>query len=315
MDVNTNAFARTDLRLPPADPLGTLLVLREVTRAAATPSRPVLLLHGATLPGTALFDAPPPGLSWLEDLAASGRAAYALDLRGHGLSGAVPLHAARAYARAAEVAADVTAAARTILARTGAESLDLLGGSWGSIVAGVVAASGVLPIRRLVLYAPIFAAPNRPWLDWIEDPAAKGTLHPSLGPARPVTATEIRARWDGELRAAGQPDLLDDAVFGALMRAFIPAGAGHATVPNGALADLLDAFTGRPLYDPAAITAPTLLIRGADDPTSTLDDAADLLARLGSAEKRLVVIGRGTHFVSAERHAPQVFAETRLFLD
>lgn len=313
----TAGFTRRDLRLPCPDDGRITLNLREVLATGITPAGArgaVLLVHGATLPASALFDIP--GRSWLEDIAAAGFAAYGLDVRGHGLSDQPAAPGPAPYARAVEAVRDIGAAAACIAARTARGRIALLGGSWGSITSAIFAATaGRAMVERLILYAPIFAARNQGWLDWIEDPARPGHLHPALGAFRQVTPAEIRARWQAELDAAAAPELLEDWLFDALVRVALPPGAASLTVPNGALADLVEAFTGRPLYDPGAITAPTLLIRGADDPTSTEADMAALFRRLGAPIRRAVTIGRGTHFVSAERNAWQVFRETRLFLE
>lgn len=315
--VRAAAPRRHDLRLPSPDDGAIALNLREVLPAGVAPRDArgaVLMVHGATLPASALFDIP--GRSWLEDIAGAGFAAYGLDIRGYGRSGRPALPGDLPYARAADVLPDIAAAAAFVVARTGRARIALLGGSWGSITCGLFAATaGRDLVDRLVLYAPIHAARNPGWLSWIEDPARPGRLHPGLGAFRTVTAGEIRARWQAEIDAAGVPDLLEDAVFAALMAAALPPGATSLSVPNGALADLLEAFTERPLYDPGAITAPTLLIRGADDPTSTEADMAALFRRLGAPIKRAVTVGRGTHFVSAERNGAQVFREVRLFLE
>lgn len=308
---------RHDFRLACPDDAAIALNLREVLADGVTPRSArgaVLLVHGATLPASALFDIP--GRSWLEDIAAAGFAAYGLDIRGFGRSGSPAFPGPEPYARAAEAVRDIGAAARFVAARTRRPRIALLGGSWGSITCGMFAAtSGRALVERLVLYAPIFAARNEGWLSWIEDPIRPGRLHPSLGAFRDVRPEDIRARWQAELAAAEAPDPLDEEMFAALMHAALPVGGPSLCVPNGALADLLDAFTGRPLYDPGAIAAPTLLIRGADDPTSTEADMAALFHRLGAPIKRSVTVGRGTHFISAERNGAQVFREVRLFLE
>src|SRR5687767_6585717 len=51
---------------------------------------PVLLLHGATF-GAALFDLPRRGYSLMAALAGAGRAVYALDVRGYGMSVGGPM--------------------------------------------------------------------------------------------------------------------------------------------------------------------------------------------------------------------------------
>lgn len=85
--------------------------------------------------------------------------------------------------------------------------------------------------------------------------------------------------------------------------------------PNGVLVDLWEIFNSRPVYDAGQITVPTLVIRGDDDPTSTDADSRGLYDALSSDTKWYVVIGDGTHFINLEKHAPQLYAETLLFLD
>ena len=93
-----------------------------------------------------------------------------------------------------------------------------------------------------------------------------------------------------------------------------PADRDAFAVPNGTFLDLWEAMSGRPLYDPATVRCPTLLIRGGADPTSTRADALALLDRLGASERAYVEIANGAHFVSAERRAPRVFASCVAFL-
>jgi pimeloyl-ACP methyl ester carboxylesterase len=84
--------------------------------------------------------------------------------------------------------------------------------------------------------------------------------------------------------------------------------------PNGVLVDLWEIFNARPIYDADEITVPTLVIRGDDDPTSVDADAQGLFHALGSETARYINIANGTHFVNLEKHAPQLYAETLLFL-
>jgi pimeloyl-ACP methyl ester carboxylesterase len=82
------------------------------------------------------------------------------------------------------------------------------------------------------------------------------------------------------------------------------------------LVDVYYIFMERLIYDAGLVTVPTLIIRGADDPTSTDDDAQGLFKKLVRAPyKRYVVVGDGSHFVTFERNRTQVFREVRLFLE
>ncbi len=85
-------------------------------------------------------------------------------------------------------------------------------------------------------------------------------------------------------------------------------------IPNGALLDLVSVFNGRPLYDPAKLTMPTLVIRGADDTTSTDSDARNLLALIGSRDKEYCVVSPGSHFLCVERNRRQLYVSIKHFL-
>ncbi len=252
-----------------------------------------------------------PGYSWLGALEAAGFAAYALDVRGYGRS-TMPQVPSAPFARLDKAGRDIGDAMAWIAARHG-RTAALIGGSWGSITtAAWVAARNAA--AALVLYAPIFAARNEGWLDLL----GEGGRLRDWGPTRAITLAATRARWDAELpRGSGWRE---EAVLRALWGGSL-ADHGHAPdadafeVPNGTFLDLWEAMNGRPLYDPAHVRCPTLLIRGGADPTSTRPDALGLLDGLGADERHYVEIAGGAHFVSAERRAPQVFAAVNAFLD
>jgi alpha-beta hydrolase superfamily lysophospholipase len=285
------------------------------------PSRPaVLFVHGATY-ASRLYDIPHPGASWLAATAQAGFAAYAIDIRGYGRSRHPALEEGRTpVARASEAIRDIDDAVRWISERHGSPGVRLVGGSWGSITSALYATSlGADRISRLVLYAPIFAERNPGWLELLADPGDAARLNPAFGPTRLVTEEATRARWDAEIPKG--ETWREERVFRALVDASLdddPQAQGHTPpafrAPNGTFVDLWEAFNGRPLYDPARLTCPVMLIRGGADPTSTRSDALALFDRLGASERSYVEIANGAHFVSAERRAPEVFRATSAFL-
>jgi len=305
--------------IPSSDLPGLQLHLR--AHGDAPERMPVLFVHGATY-ASRLYDVPAPGASWVRATAEAGFAAYALDIRGYGKSHVPGLaNMAQPFARGQDAVRDIADATDWLRARHGTDQIALIGGSWGSITTAMFAAGrGAGRVSALVLYAPIFAAPNPGWLDFLSDPQDRSRFNPAFTGARPVGEASTRARWDAEIpEGAGWRD---EAVFQALVQssqADDPDAALRTPpaflAPNGTLCDLWEAFNARPLYDPAAIHCPTLLIRGGADTTATRADALNLMDHLGTPHKRYAELAGGAHFASAEQLGPEIFRMTHCFLE
>ena len=306
---------------------GLSLFMRSLLPREEPSGRPVLFVHGATL-ASYLWDIDLAGHSMMEHMAREGRRTYAVDIRGYGGSDKPPEMDREPgegppLVRGQEALEDIDQAVEFIRTTTGSEKVDLVGGSWGSITSGMYASGpGAGKVRRLVLYAPIFCTPNQDWLEMIADPESPERVNPNLGSFRWVTEEEVRRRWDKEIPLAAKDEWRPEQSFKAIVGEALkwdPRGAARNRAafraPNGTLVDLFEAFSGRPLYRPEDIRIPTLLIRGADDPTSTDPDAKALFDKLGSQIKRYVVVGHGSHFIVAEKNRWQLFSETRNFLD
>lgn len=286
---------------------------------------PALLLHGATL-GAMLYDLPRAGYSLMTELAAKGRAVYVLDVRGYGHSpgGAVMEETPSRnppFAGVEEAVRDVAAAVDFILERQSVAALDLLGFSWGTITAARYAGAHPEKIARLALYAPLYAERNAAWLRRIADPEDRTRLAPAFGAYRLITLEDVVGRWNAELPTSDADRYREDGIPELVFEAFAsldPLSASRAPrafrCPNGALADLVSVFNGRPLYDPAGLTMPTLLVRGADDNTSTETDSLHLLAKIASPIKHYRVIAHGSHFLCIERNRAQLYDQLNVFL-
>lgn len=279
---------------------------------------PVLLVHGATL-GASLFDLPLPGYSLLRELADAGRAAYALDIRGfgHSMRGTViesPPGENPPFPTLAQAVADIGAAVDAILAREGAGAIDLLGFSWGTVTSCSYAAAHAGRVARLALYAPLYGERNPLWLERIAEPREPARLLSGIGAYRLLTKAGLLGRWDSDIGGADPARYREPGVAEAVFELFADLDPGTGAdgepafrCPAGALADLVSVFNGRPLYDPAALTMPTLLVRGTGDTTSTDSDARALLAAITSREKRYCVIDPGSHFLLLERNRSQLY--------
>lgn len=283
---------------------------------------PVLFVHGATY-ASRLYDIPYPGSSWLEACVKAGFAAYAMDVRGYGLSRSSKMErSATPYGRAADVIHDIDDVIQWIAPRHGVERVSLVGGSWGTVTTSLYASTvGRERVERLVLYAPIFAERNDSWIELLADPGDRTRFNPNFGAFRLVDEAQTRRRWDEEIPQGEIEHWRDEAVFQTLVQSSLaddPEASHYSPpafrAPNGTLVDLWSCFNGEALYEPEHITCPTLLVRGSADRTSRRMDALHLFDRLGGRVKRYVEIAHGAHFASAERNAWQVFDEVNAFL-
>ena len=293
--------------------------LREKTPdapAQGVAPKAVLFVHGATYPGV-MFDVPTS--SWLEHAVADGYNAYALDVRGYGASTRSPvLDAPPAdnppFARAESAVADIADAIATIRERTGVETVDLVGWSWGTMTTGMYAAGAPGTINRLVLFAPVYSCERLDRIAALEDRDHPHRLRP-LGAYRTETADQARERWGAEITVADPDSWRDPAMVDRWYDVMLENEPGDCVrAPNGVLVDLWEAFNGRARYEAADIHVPTLVIRASEDATAIRADGLGLYDRLGSVHKQYDEIGHGTHFLLLERRAPQLFDRVSRFL-
>jgi pimeloyl-ACP methyl ester carboxylesterase len=86
-------------------------------------------------------------------------------------------------------------------------------------------------------------------------------------------------------------------------------------IPNGRQADTSAIVGGKFPYDPGAIRAATLIVMGEFDAIATYPGAQWLLQSLRqAAQRRLVVIGRGSHTIQYEAERGQLYRVMSDFL-
>jgi pimeloyl-ACP methyl ester carboxylesterase len=276
---------------------------------------PVLFVHGATFPTELAagyrFDA----VSWLDELAAEGFDVWGLDFLGYGRSDRYPEMAAPAsdhppLGRADVASRQIAAAVARILAACHATQLSIVAHSWGTLAAGRYAVDHPAQLDRLVLFGPV-AARLEP-ADADADVDVAWYL---------VTEADQQRRFYGYV-PAGEPPAMAPRHFESWGPAYLASDPSAATrtppsarVPAGPLADIGDAWSGRLPYDPARITAPTLIVRGAWDDVTRDADAARLFDALSAARlRRDVKIDRATHVMHLERTRRQLYREVSSFL-
>lgn len=280
----------------------------------------VLFVHGATFPSETAFDLALSGFSWMDYIAQRGYDVYLVDVRGYGRSTRPPIMDEPAtrnppFAHTDEAADDVSAAADFIRKRRGVERINLIGWSWGTAIMALYTSSNSDKVEKLVLYAPL----------WLRTTPSLVNAGPGPTPAyRVVDMAAAKSRWLAGVAPEKQKDLIPQGWFEAWAAATVGSDPWGSTqnppvvrAPNGVVADGKRYWSaGKPLFDPADIRVPVLLIKAEWDVDTPAYMAQNLFPKLVNARhKRYIEIGEGTHTILLEKNRLQLFREVQQFLD
>lgn len=298
---------------------GISLFVRELRLKDREGLPPILLLHGARVPGVASFDLPVPGGSLATDLARAGHAVYIMDARGYGGSTrppemSRPPEGHSPLVRSSEVVRDVAAVVEWIGEHAGGRRVALLGWATGGHWLGYYAALYPEQVSHLVLYNTLYGgAGPHPTLgpgSGLEDPERPGRFdEQAFGAYRFNTAESLFPSWNRSIPEKDKSLWRDPDVAQAYAAAALESDptARERTpasfrAPTGALEDSYYLAVGRQLWDASLIRAPTLIIRSGNDFWSQPEDARSLQEHLVHApETRLVVLPDATHYVHLDR--------------
>lgn len=314
-----------------SDP-GTTIAIREVIDPDQHVSAdPVLLIHGARVPGIPSFDLPVAGGSLAADLAARGLAVYIVDLRGYGGSTRpaamqAPADTSAPLVRSGAAVRDIAAAVDAVRARTASDRVALLGWATGGHWAGMYAASDPDKVSRLVLYNALYGyTPDHPVLgrgSRLSDPDNPDRFNIDRFRSYRLNAADgLLPGWDRSIPIDDKSAWRDPAVAEAYVEAALASDSTSGDrsppsfrAPSGAMADSFLIATGAALWDARLITADTLIVRSQADFWSRAADVDKLLGHLNarsSGTAQAVTIPEATHFVHLDR--PERGRE--LFLD
>ena len=306
-----------EFMVPGADPGIQLYVRnkRPTSLKAFNKDNVVLFVHGATYPSETGFDLRLDGLSWMDVLAQQGFDVYMVDIRGYGKSTrpaemARPASENKPIADTDTAARDYAAAADWVRARRSIEKLNVLGHSWGTAITGLYTSRHSDKVNRLVLYAPV----------WLRKTASLTDAGGALGAYRQVTIDQARKRKDTGLKSGQNPQ--PDAWFEVWAKetfASDPVGSQanpkFVRAPNGSVMDSRVFWSaGKPVYDPALIKVPTMLILAewdADTPPYMAETLFPLLSQ--TPAKKLVILSGGTHSIMNEVKRFSLFNEVNRF--
>lgn len=311
-----------EFMVPATDGQGEIFVRSKRPEGlAASASRTLLFVHGATYPAHTAFDLPLGGLSWMDYIAGRGFDVWCMDLRGYGRSTrpaamAEPPEANPPLMRGDAAVADVAAVAAFIRQRRAVPRMVHMAWSWGCSLMARYATDNPGMVDRLVLFAP-------QWLREGASPAGVGA-GAQLGAYRSVTQAQARDRWMAGVPEAARAGLIPPGWFehwSGVTWATDPEGMRRnpsvLRAPNGVLADSAEFWqAGRPFWDPARVTVPTLLVVAEwdrDTPPAMATTIFPLLT--ASPGKRLVLLGEGTHTMLMERNRGALFQAVQVFLE
>ena len=282
-----------------------------------TPAKTVVFVHGATYPSETAFDLVLDGQSWMDYIAQRGYDVWLFDLRGYGRSTwpaemDQPAEQNAPLTTGAVGQRDADAVIDFVRKRRGLGKVTLLGWSWGTTVMATYATRHPAKVERLILYAAQFVRDNA---RFGPPPATPKTAY------RVVTRAQARDRWLNGVPAAARETLIPPGWFEAWADATFAldkrGGGQTLRAPNGVFLDSSNSYwAGKPYYDPAQITVPTLLIVGewdADTPTYMARALDERLTKV--AYKRLTIVPEGTHTVMLEKNRMRLFEEVQRFLD
>lgn len=309
-----------DFMLPSSDP-GIEIHVRNRRPANLKhfePGNIVLFVHGATTSPEAGFDLALDGISWMEWMAARGNDVYFVSVRSYGRSTRPtamdqPPENNPPLARLPDAVSDVGTAVDFIRRRRSVETISLLGHSWGTTIMAAYTAGNNARVHRLALFAPQWLRP------------AGGSLTDAggeLGAYRWISWTDVKQRRETSLPPGKQEELMPPPWFAAYMEAQFASDPKSGTrnprafrASNGVVQDGRDYLNaGKPMYDPADIRVPTLLVIGELDADTPLYMAQAIFPLLVNAPtKKFVIIGDASHVMLTEKNRMQLFGEVDLF--
>lgn len=274
----------------------------------------VVYVHGSTFGADLSVLLQLDGRSWGDVLNDAGFNVWAFDFAGYGDSDRYPEASSQpqgcgeAAGRIEQVLPQLRRVVTEVRNRNGGRQVSLLAHSWGGSVALRYASLYAEHLASLALFAPIAAR-----------------LAPPMAPAA-MSSHFLLTAWAQYRRFVedvpkGETQVLSEAHFQAWSVAFLasdPAAASRTPpavrTPAGPQLDWRALRSGQTLYDPAAITTPTLLVRGDWDSACDETDASGLLAAIASTDKACVTIPRATHLMHLESGRELLYNAVNAFL-
>ena len=280
---------------------------------------PILLLHGARVPGVASFDLQVPNGSLAAVLAEAGYSVYIMDARGYGYSTRSPEMSQSPEAnpplvRSIEVVNDITAVVNWIRERQSVEQVALLGWATGGHWCGYYATLYPDYVSHLVLDNTLYGGSEEHSRighgSSLENPERPGHFNmKEFGAYRFSTAESLFGSWDGSIPLDDKSRWRDPKIAAAYAEAALASDSTSQSrmppsfrAPSGALEDSFYMATGHQFWDASLIYARVLIIVSERDFWSRPADRKTLEQHLTHAKDvKTVLIPDATHYVHLDR--------------
>ncbi|AFC29080.1 alpha/beta hydrolase fold protein [Paenibacillus mucilaginosus 3016] len=298
---------------------GIELFVREVRSNKNSNKTPLLLIHGARVPGIPSFDLQVPNGSLAEDLAEHGFPVYIMDVRGYGRSTRPPemseLRSSHPpLVRSTEAVRDLSVVVDWIQKRNKGMKVAILGWATGGLWAGHYTTMHPDHVRLLILYNTIYGgSSNHPTLGSgspMEDPNHPGRFNEeAYGAYRLNTASSLLPSWDSSIPVEDKSEWRDPRIVEAYVKESMASDETGGDrmpesfrSPSGAMEDTYYLASGRQLWDASLIRVPTVVIQSEYDFWSRHEDRERLVEQLVHAPYvKDVLIEGATHYAHLDR--------------
>lgn len=319
--MTSNANIHSQSLMIPSDTVGInlhVLNKRPQGMERSDAAHTIVMMHGATYSSTSLYDTRIEGFSFLDYLAAADFNVYAIDVRGYGESTrpsemGQPAANNPPLVRTETAIRDFSTAIDYVLHTNNIDQVNIIGMSWGGTVTGAYTVSNSGKVRRLGLIAP-------QWLSDLPIPLDAGG---QLQAHRVVNASAARTRWISAAPEDKRESLIPEGGFEAWLENTVASEPDEAlrakqsfVASNGPIADVREYWSvGKPLYEPADIEVPLLLVLGEWDIDVPPEAGMVYFKRAVKAPfKRLVTLGEATHMLVLEKNRELAFKELTAFM-
>ncbi|QBD75217.1 alpha/beta fold hydrolase [Ktedonosporobacter rubrisoli] len=256
------------------------LYIREKWRAGEESKLPVVLLHGAGMDSTG-FDVPVGNTSLVDALALNGSRTFVFDFRGHGRSSRAEDGGSVTVASSVADTLEVLDFVREV---TGSEKVVLIGESYGTIVAPVVAEQKPERIAGLALLGLIHSGSATPLDDFLAE----------LREAPSGYAFTTEEEWPEVFIPSASPEVVawHQAQFGTAYAYPVGPYLEVAKLPH--------------TRAPERIAGRVLVITGDQDPYASEADTSGFLAAVGTRQTQHIHQNGVGHLPYVEKQALEV---------